>query len=225
MGNANLTGQYARWSMILQEYDFTVHHRAGKRHQNADHLSRAPLESTRDSSGARLNREDDPLVPPPQFVDEPPPGRKGGYPRTWPGVHPAGGDMRPVVALAAAARQRWERVEASLVEEDGCSVGGFIPAPASLLAGNTGSVCDARLAATDVYVAGHIAGELAASAATHRRLQRQRSSGAGAGTVSSSRARDCACWRQRRMAGLGVVASTHAWSLLAASCQHRGGRG
>lgn len=39
MGNANLTGQYARWSMIPQEYDFAVHHQAGKRHQNADHLN------------------------------------------------------------------------------------------------------------------------------------------------------------------------------------------
>ncbi|MBN3314449.1 TRI67 protein, partial [Atractosteus spatula] len=37
-----LEGQMARWIEILQKYDFTVVHRAGSRHQNADPLSRRP---------------------------------------------------------------------------------------------------------------------------------------------------------------------------------------
>ena len=35
-------GQLARWLEKLQEYDFEILHRAGKRHQNADALSRLP---------------------------------------------------------------------------------------------------------------------------------------------------------------------------------------
>ena len=35
-------GQVARWLQVLEEYDFTVEHRPGSRHQNADSLSRFP---------------------------------------------------------------------------------------------------------------------------------------------------------------------------------------
>ena len=35
-------GQIARWLQVLEEYDFTVEHRPGSRHQNADSLSRFP---------------------------------------------------------------------------------------------------------------------------------------------------------------------------------------
>ncbi|MCG8112563.1 MAG: hypothetical protein N0E59_17555, partial [Candidatus Thiodiazotropha taylori] len=35
-------GQQARWIETLAEYDFEVKHRPGKRHGNADALSRAP---------------------------------------------------------------------------------------------------------------------------------------------------------------------------------------
>ena len=40
--NKELRGKYARWAMILQEYDFEVIHRPGKTQQNADGLSRNP---------------------------------------------------------------------------------------------------------------------------------------------------------------------------------------
>ncbi len=36
----------ARWSLILQQYDFTVVHRAGSANGNADALSRAATEPT-----------------------------------------------------------------------------------------------------------------------------------------------------------------------------------
>ena len=36
-------GQNARWVEILQEYDFTIEHRSGSRHQNCDALSRIPV--------------------------------------------------------------------------------------------------------------------------------------------------------------------------------------
>ena len=35
-------GQIARWLQVTEEYDFTVEHRPGSRHQNADSLSRFP---------------------------------------------------------------------------------------------------------------------------------------------------------------------------------------
>ena len=34
------TGRLARWSLLLQQFDFTIHHRAGKNNGNADALSR-----------------------------------------------------------------------------------------------------------------------------------------------------------------------------------------
>ena len=39
----DLTGQSARWVLLLQEYEFTVKHRAGTANGNADALSRMPL--------------------------------------------------------------------------------------------------------------------------------------------------------------------------------------
>uniref|UniRef100_A0A3P9LUG1 Gypsy retrotransposon integrase-like protein 1 n=1 Tax=Oryzias latipes TaxID=8090 RepID=A0A3P9LUG1_ORYLA len=35
-------GQVARWIEVLQEYDFSIHHRPGQQHANADALSRRP---------------------------------------------------------------------------------------------------------------------------------------------------------------------------------------
>jgi RNase H-like domain found in reverse transcriptase len=38
----NLTGMYARWLVILQEYEFDTVYKKGKNHQNVDTLSRLP---------------------------------------------------------------------------------------------------------------------------------------------------------------------------------------
>ena len=57
MNATDLTGQYARWQMLLQEYDFEIIHRPGIKHQNADVLSRFPQASTSDITGARLDVE------------------------------------------------------------------------------------------------------------------------------------------------------------------------
>ena len=43
-------GQLARWIEKLQEFNFTILHRQGKQHQNADALSRRPEDQTGDSS-------------------------------------------------------------------------------------------------------------------------------------------------------------------------------
>ena len=45
MTTQKLTGKLARWSLLLQEYDFTVEHRGGTANTNADCLSRYPLPS------------------------------------------------------------------------------------------------------------------------------------------------------------------------------------
>ena len=53
----DLSGQYARWQVLLQEYDFTLEHRAGAKHTNADVLSRFPLASDHDDTGARFDHD------------------------------------------------------------------------------------------------------------------------------------------------------------------------
>ena len=45
MTTEKLTGKLARWSLLLQEYDFTVEHRPGKENTNAGCLSRCLLPS------------------------------------------------------------------------------------------------------------------------------------------------------------------------------------
>ena len=49
------TGRLARWSIYLQAYDFTIVHRAGIKHSNADTLSRPVLVVTRSAAKARDN--------------------------------------------------------------------------------------------------------------------------------------------------------------------------
>lgn len=38
-------GQILRWLEVLSQFDFEIQHRKGKLHQNADALSRKPLEN------------------------------------------------------------------------------------------------------------------------------------------------------------------------------------
>ena len=49
MTTQKLTGKMARWSLLLQEYDFTVQHRAGVDNTNADCLSRFPMVSDKNA--------------------------------------------------------------------------------------------------------------------------------------------------------------------------------
>ena len=49
MTTEKLTGKLARWSLLLQEYDFTMEHRKGVDNTNADCLSRYPLLSDADA--------------------------------------------------------------------------------------------------------------------------------------------------------------------------------
>jgi transposase InsO family protein len=55
----DLNGQYARWQLLLQEYDFDIVHRAGVKHTNADVLSRFPMQTVKDNSGARFDGDEE----------------------------------------------------------------------------------------------------------------------------------------------------------------------
>ena len=50
--NTELSGKFARWAALLQDLDLKIVHRPGSQ-QPADHLSRYPLPSTTDVTGAR----------------------------------------------------------------------------------------------------------------------------------------------------------------------------
>jgi hypothetical protein len=69
-----LTGKHARWALCLMEYSYTIEHRPGKKHQNADVPSRFPSESSHDGTGARLDPVpgEDPPSQPPASSAEPP---------------------------------------------------------------------------------------------------------------------------------------------------------
>ena len=67
MQSQNLTGMHCRWALCLAEYDFTVVHRPGVKHANADVCSRFPLDTTEDRTGARFN-------------EDPPEGTSGSQP-------------------------------------------------------------------------------------------------------------------------------------------------
>jgi hypothetical protein len=53
MASRDLEGQYARWALLISEYDFNIVYRLGVEHAVADTPSRDPLPSTIDRTGAR----------------------------------------------------------------------------------------------------------------------------------------------------------------------------
>jgi len=55
MTKPDLVHQHARWAITLQQYQFTIEHRPGITHQNADTLSRFPHCSNHDCTEARLD--------------------------------------------------------------------------------------------------------------------------------------------------------------------------
>jgi hypothetical protein len=64
MESDKLTGKFARWVLILQEYDFQVVHRPRVANLDADGLSRNPCTSQEDDFGARWHGEvDEEMVP------------------------------------------------------------------------------------------------------------------------------------------------------------------
>jgi hypothetical protein len=58
MESYKLTGKLARWALMLMEYDFKVVHRAGLVNMDADGLSRNPIPSQADATGARWHVEE-----------------------------------------------------------------------------------------------------------------------------------------------------------------------
>jgi hypothetical protein len=64
MEDDKLTRKLARWALILQEYEFTVVHRAGQLTQDADGLSHNPCTSEQDLIGTRWHGEEDQEVVP-----------------------------------------------------------------------------------------------------------------------------------------------------------------
>ena len=60
-------GQIARWQEVLQEYDFTCHHRPGKQHGNADALSRRPIRNHGDCPSCSAQYVTTVTFPEPEF--------------------------------------------------------------------------------------------------------------------------------------------------------------
>jgi hypothetical protein len=63
MTNEKLTGMHARWAHILSEYDSEIRHRPGKRSEDADALSRNPLQDDTNLTDARMDHETAPVSP------------------------------------------------------------------------------------------------------------------------------------------------------------------
>jgi hypothetical protein len=58
MESDKLIGKLARWALMLMEYDFKVVHRVGLVNMDADGLSRNPVSSQMDATGARWHVDD-----------------------------------------------------------------------------------------------------------------------------------------------------------------------
>ena len=61
----NLSGRLGRWILRLQEYDFSITYKSGKKHQDADALSRCPLPSEPYNGTTTTARDELSAVPSP----------------------------------------------------------------------------------------------------------------------------------------------------------------
>ena len=57
MNMKDATGRLARWSLLIQQFDFEIIHRPGKDHTNADSLSRRPYDICKLSEQATETKE------------------------------------------------------------------------------------------------------------------------------------------------------------------------
>ncbi|GIL45746.1 hypothetical protein Vafri_2906 [Volvox africanus] len=122
------TGTYARWALIMSQFDFNVCHRTGALHQNTDALSHMPQPSSADGSGAHMDEDTDPHPPGPQLVQ---------YPTTLVIGGACSFNSAPQVALIAAATcLQWLK----LAQRADNSV---LPTAEELLAGHNRDVTDA----------------------------------------------------------------------------------
>ncbi|GIL93352.1 hypothetical protein Vretifemale_20754, partial [Volvox reticuliferus] len=122
------TGTYARWALIMSQFDFDVCHRPGALHQNADALSRIPLPAAHDGTGARMDQDSDPKPPGPRLVPYPTALVTGEAYRF--------GSVAQVALVAAAARLQRLRAAQRCTHT-------MLPTSEELLAGHNGLVMDA----------------------------------------------------------------------------------
>lgn len=139
MENKELTGKHARWALSLMDYTFTVEHRPGVKHQNADVLSRFPLPDCTDGTGARLDEE----LPAAAAAVAGEWGRPTGLAAALSLLTPTEAQLGPSAAdwqlLQACMASDWDR------EPSPHSVWGSD----DLLAGNLGLLADAATAGLD----------------------------------------------------------------------------
>ena len=62
-------GQLARWLEVLSEFDFKIVHRPGKKHQNADSLSRKPCRQCGQAHHSDVGRENDQTLMTPKLTE------------------------------------------------------------------------------------------------------------------------------------------------------------
>ena len=127
--NAGSVGTYARWALIMSQYDFDICHRPGSLHQNADALSRMPPADHRDGTGSRMDEESDPAPPMPKLVP---------HPRVLT-TSVAANISDTMQVLLTAARGQHDRLHTVLAT----GVGGVLPTAEELLAGHNGAIGDA----------------------------------------------------------------------------------
>lgn len=147
MAHQSLTGMHARWALSLQEFEFTVEHRPGSKHQNADVPSRYPLPSSVDLTDARVHHEGgDPPPPLLSLVVHPDDPARGPYllPR------PAAPRLSPaaVSAAVAAGKASYEAYHAAELAADALALppalfmDAVAPKGHHVMAGHMGFVSD-----------------------------------------------------------------------------------